>query len=150
MRAGFWIGTMGLALLGELWFVYGQDHSARFVVQRLEDVVDRRPATAILLIGNSRTFWHGMPGMLRSIADSASSPTKFEIDMDASGGASFENLWGEQRTQRLLHERWDEIILQGESRGQSSDTLKASFLEFGEKLLRESRPKAGPPELVVN
>jgi hypothetical protein len=149
-RAGVALGLLAALVLGELWFLYGQDHGGGYVVQRAQDMFDRRPARRILLVGNSRTYYHGMPAMLREIADSAASPTKFQIDMDAQGGASFQSLWQEPRTQALLQDRWDDVIFQGESWAQSGDDTIGNFLAYGEKLLRAAHPASGPPRLVVN
>lgn len=146
----FRVPVLALALAFFLWFNFGQDSSAAAFAQRSYDSVDGRPARSILIVGNSRTYYNGMPSMLREIADSAGSPTKFQIESSAKPGASFESLWSDERTRRLLQSGWDDVILQGESRGQSSEELEASFLSYGAKLAGIARAGGGRPRLVVN
>lgn len=147
-----WVGRLLIAaLLGALlWFQFGQPRTGQQLYQHVADMFDRRPARTILILGNSRTFYHDMPSMIRDMADSAHSPTKYEIEVQALEGASFESLWGDSRTQDLLGQRWDDVILQGESRGQATDVLKQSFLTYGMKLIDAVHPTSGAPRLVVN
>jgi hypothetical protein len=95
-----------LLLCGLGWFQFGQPLTARALLIRAEDTVDSRPARAILILGNSRTSFHDMPDMVRAMADSAHDPQKLEITLDAPGGGSFEILWNDGATQRLLKQRW--------------------------------------------
>jgi hypothetical protein len=132
------------------WFELGQPLSAKALARRAEDAFDRRPARQILMLGNSRTFFHDMPDMVRAMADSAKEPQKFEITLDAPPGASFEILWNDPATQSLLKNRWDDIILQPESRAESSPDLTASFETYGAKLIEASHVASGSPKLVVN
>jgi hypothetical protein len=141
---------LGLAVAGLGWFQFGQPLTARALVQRAEDSFDRRPARTILILGNSRTYFHDMPDMVRAMADSAHDPRKYEIMLDAPPGASFEILWGDARTQDLLKQRWDDVVLQGESRAQASDELERSFQTYGDRLIRAARLTSGRPRLVVN
>jgi hypothetical protein len=131
-------------------FEFGQSLSAKALVGRAEDAFDRRPARQILLLGNSRTFFHDMPNMVRQMADSAREAQKFEITLDAPPGASFEILWNDAATQSLLTRRWDDVILQPESRAESSPDLTASFEKYGAKLIEASHVASGSPRLVVN
>jgi hypothetical protein len=137
--------------LGSLaWFEFAQPLTGSALLQSAEDAFDRRPARTVLILGNSRTFFHDMPDMVRPMADSARDPQKFEITLDAPSGASFETLWNDARTQNLLRQRWDDVVFQGESRAQSNDDLKRSFQIFGAKLIEAARPSGGQPRLVVN
>jgi hypothetical protein len=140
--------TMLVAGLG--WFEFGQPLPAKALVRQAEDAFDRRPARHVLILGNSRTFYHDMPDMVRAMADSAKEPQKFEIALDAPPGASFEILWNDPATQGLLKSRWDDIILQPESRAESSPDLTASFETYGAKLIEASHVTSGSPRLVVN
>jgi hypothetical protein len=147
-----WLARLLLTslLVAVLWFQFGQARTSLQLYQRAVDMFDPRPAHNILILGNSRTFYHDMPSMIRHMADSAHSPVKYEIEVQALGGASFESLWGETRTQDLLSRRWDDAILQGESRGQASVALKESFLTYGTKLINAVHLTSGAPRLVVN
>lgn len=142
--------ALALAVAGAAWFNFGQDSSATAFAQRSYDFADSRPTRSILIIGNSRTYFNNMPSMLREIADSAGSPAKFQVETSAKAGASFESLWADDRTKRLLGAGWDDIILQGESRAQSTEDSNKSFLAYGAKLAEASRLTQGRPRLVVN
>jgi hypothetical protein len=143
--------TALLALLSFLlWFQFGQQRSASQLALRARDAFDPRPARMILIVGNSRTYAHDMPAMIRRIADSAASPSKYEIEVDALPGASFESLWNDANTQRLLARTWDDAYFQGESRGQSTGELTASFLSYGARLLNAAKLKQRRPGLIVN
>lgn len=137
-------------VVGLGWFEFGQPLSAKALVRRAEDAFDRRPARRILMLGNSRTFYHDMPDMVRAMADSAKEPQKFEITLDAPPGASFEILWTDPATQSLLKGQWDDVVLQPESRAESSPDLTASFETYGTKLIEASHVTSGSPRLVVN
>jgi len=140
--------TMLVAGLG--WFEFGQPLPAKALIRQAEDAFDRRPARHILMLGNSRTFYHDMPDMVRAMADSAKEAQKLEITLDAPPGASFEILWNDPTTQGLLKSRWDDVVLQPESRAESSPDLTASFETYGAKLVEASHITAGSPRLVVN
>ncbi len=139
-----------LFVAGLGWFEFGQPLPAKALARRAEDAFDRRPAREILILGNSRTFYHDMPDMIRAMADSARENQKFEITLDAPPGASFEILWNDSDTQSLLKDRWDDVILQPESRAESSPDLTASFETYGIKLIEASRGVSGQPRLIVN
>lgn len=141
---------LALLLCGLGWFQFGQPLTARELVSRAEDSFDHRPARSILILGNSRTFYHDMPAMVRAMADSAHDPQKLEITLDAPSGASFEILWNDGATQSLLKQRWDDVILQGESRAQSSEDLAHSFQTYGADLIQAVHPASGHARLVVN
>ena len=147
-----WIRPFSLvALLAALcWFEFAQPLTAAEFAQRTRDTFDSRPARRILILGNSRTYYNGMPAMIRAMADSAKDPNLYEITVEALPGASFESLWGTPEAQTLLHERWDDAILQSESRAQGTEALKTSFLTYGPKLIGAIRLTSGAPRLVVN
>ena len=144
------IGILAAALAAMLWFHFGQDSSAAAMTQRTADLFDSRPARSILIVGNSRTYQNDMPAMLRKIADSAGSPTKFEIETSAYGAATFKTHWEvKQRSKRLLGEGWDDVILQPESGAQAWQQGNDEFLSYGPKLAAEAKLSAGRPLLVV-
>lgn len=142
--------TLALALGGLLWFSFGQDSSAKALAQRTFDVVDSRPSRSILILGNSRTYYNDMPAMLREIADSAGSPTKFQIETNAKPGFTLGNHWSDERAKRLLGDGWDEVIIQGESGAQASREQSESFQAHGAKLARLANLHSGRPTLIVN
>lgn len=148
MRLGVWALALAVAVI--VWFNQFQDSSAAATAQRAADLFDGRPVRSILIIGNSRTFYNGMPSMLREIADSANSPAKFQVESSAFPGARFEDHWANERSKRLLAAGWDDIVLQSESRAQSTEEMNASFHTYGAKLAGIARLNQGRPRLVVN
>lgn len=146
MRA--WALTLLLAAL--LWFNLAQDGSAAAFAQRTYDLIDARPARSILIIGNSRTYYNSMPGMLRKIADSAGSQTKFQIETNTKPGFTLDRHWADERAKRLLGQGWDDVILQGASAELSDEQAEESFLHHGKKLAGIAKLNSGRPRLVVN
>lgn len=144
----FW--SLLFALLGLSWFQFGQSSSAAALAQRSIDLTDPRPARSILILGNSRTFVNDMPSMLRKIADSAGSTTKFQTESNAKPGYTLEDHWSDRRSIGLLRETWDDILIQGESGAQASVEQSASFKQFGAKLASIAKVHRGRPTLIVN
>ena len=143
------IGLLALILAGMMWFNFGQQSSAAAVLQRSSDLLDDRPARSILIVGNSRTFYNDMPAMLREIADSAGSPTKFQVESSAYPAATFKTHWEKARTRKLLVEGWDDVILQPESGAQTWKQGNDEFHKYGPKLADEAKLFEGRPRLVV-
>lgn len=137
------------SLVGLSWFQFVQISSAASIAQRALDLADARPARSILILGNSRTFYNDMPGMLRQIADSAGSHAKFQIESYSRPGYALKDHWSDRRTQRLLGSQWDEIIIQGESSAQSAHETAELFKTYGARLAPLARPRSGQPTLVV-
>ena len=133
-----------------LWFNFAQDSSAAAFLQRTYDLADPRPARSILIIGNSRTYYHSMPRMVRRIADSANSPAKWQIETVAKPGFTFANHWADRRTRRLLEAGWDDIILQGASGELSGPNEAERFHAHGKKLSGIAKLNGGRPRIVVN
>lgn len=142
--------ALALVLAGLLWFNFAQDSSSAAFAQRTYDLIDPRPARSILIIGNSRTYYNSMPQMLRRIADSAGSPTKFQIETNSKPGFTFEMHWADERTKKLLGAGWDDVILQGASGELWDERAKQSFLTHGKKLVGITKVNGGRPRLVVN
>jgi hypothetical protein len=140
--------AMVLAVL--LWLNFGQHSSAAALAQRSADLVDSRPTRSILIIGNSRTYFNDMPAMLRDIADSAGSPTKFQIETNAKPAFTFAMHWADARAKGLLGAGWDDVVLQGASGEQWNDGTEKSLLLHGSKLAGIARLHGGRPRLVVN
>ena len=143
------IGILAVVLAAMLWFNFGQQSSAAASVQRATDLLDGRSSRSILIVGNSRTFQNDMPAMLRKVADSAGSPTKFQIESSAYPAATFKTHWQKDRTRKLLGEGWDDVILQPESGAQTWRQGNEEFLSYGPKLAAEARLASGRPRLVV-
>lgn len=139
--------ALAFVLAGLLWF--GFVHGSSFA-QRTYDLADPRPVRSILIIGNSRTYFNNMPGMLRRIADSAGSPTKFQIETNAKPGYTLKMHWADERTKRLLVAGWDDVILQGASAEQTDESATQSFLAHGRNLAGIAKVNSGRPRLVVN
>jgi len=114
------------------------------------DNFDRRPVRTVLIIGNSRTYGHDMPFIVREIADAARSPVRYAITVRAWGGATFQENWEDAGVQQLLRQRWDQVLLQAESRAQSSYANEASFETYGEKLVTAAKAAGSPTALIVN
>jgi len=138
------------ALAGLCWCEFGQDRSLGEIAQLVRDRADARPARRILLLGNSRTTGHDMPGMLRRIADSAGDAEKYQTLTLAPNGSSFESLANDWRVEREVAGSWDDAIVQGESRGQSDPYQADSFMANGAHLLKALHPRRGPSLLIVN
>lgn len=142
--------AFGLSLALLTWFSFGQDGSAAALSQRAADIVDGRPARTILIVGNSRTYFHHMPSMLREIADSAGSPAKYQVETSALPAYDFEKHWSDGRTRRLLGAGWDDVVLQGASGEQWNPRLEENFVDYGTKLAGLAKLNSGRPRLVVN
>jgi hypothetical protein len=143
------IGLSALVLILLLWFNFGQQSNAAAVMQRSADLFDDRPARSILIVGNSRTFYNDMPDMLRKVADSAGSPTKFQVESSAYPAATFKTHWEKDRSRKLLAEGWDDVILQPESGANACRICNETFLEYGPKLAATARLSSGRARLVV-
>jgi len=145
------VRTVGLliAVIGLFWFQFINTLSAIEIWRSGLDSLDSRPARSILIIGNSRVFYHSMPHMVRLIADSDNAPQKYQIRMRALPGYSFKDHWGSSVTQRLLSEPWDDIILQGESYAASRDDYRNDFLTYGRQLISLGQAH-GKTALVAN
>ena len=141
--------VLALTLACVTWFLAFQDGSVAAASQRAADLIDGRPARSILIIGNSRTFVNDMPAMLRKIADSAGSPSKFQIEASAYPGATFRTHWNKKRSRNLLDEEWDDVILQPESAAQASQQTNDEFLSYGAKLAALGYARHGHTRLVV-
>jgi hypothetical protein len=133
-----------------LWFNFAQDSSAAAFAQRTYDLADPRRARSILIIGNSRTYYHSMPSMVRRIADSANSPAKWQIETIAKPGFTLECHWADPRTRRMLQTGWDDVILQGASAEVSSLDGAKGLVAHGQKLASIAKLNGGYPRIVVN
>jgi hypothetical protein len=113
------------------------------------DLVDNRPARAVLIIGNSRVYANDMPFMIRDIADAASDPLRWDVTSLAKSGATFETHWNNPDVHDLLARRWDLVILQAESAAQYETDSNQRFHSFGRRLVQEARKTGSPVALAV-
>lgn len=118
-------------------------------IQSLEDVFDSRPERTILFIGNSRTFYHQMPYMVRSIADSAGFPEKLHVEMDAEPSVSLSDHMRSKDTRALLARRWDHVVLQVLSSEQYSAQQAGGAWEAAAALIREIQAGGSSPAMFV-
>jgi hypothetical protein len=136
-------------LVGLLWFSFVNTASAREVAGLAIDSFDSRPARSILFIGNSRTYPHDMPYMVREMADSAGAPEKYQIRMHALPGLSLKQHWQSAEVQSLLDRHWDDVVLQEMSAGQTTPRRTANFLTYGDRLADAIVAGGGRPLLFV-
>lgn len=118
-------------------------------VQSARDYFDKRPEQTVLFIGNSRTFYNGMPRMVRAIADSAGYSRKLHIEMDAEPGVSLGYHIKSEKTQALLSQRWDHVVLQVLSSDQYSAQKSGPAWDDAENLIKEVQAKGDLPVMFV-
>lgn len=74
------------------------------------------PATRVLFIGNSYTYYNNLPRVLEALAASASPPERVETRAVTVGGARLKTHWDEgDALDALRDERWDHVVLQEQS-----------------------------------
>jgi hypothetical protein len=142
--------VMIAALAGLGWFQFLNTASASEVSRSALDLFDPRPARDILFVGNSRMYVNGMPAMVRRIADSADSPVKYRVRMWARPGADFVDHARNDRLRGLLDQRWDRVILQGQSASHWDDEDRSEFATHGTWLAERAGQAGSPVSLVIN
>ena len=140
---------MAAAFGGLVRFNFVNTASANEVRQAAVNLFDQRPARSILFVGNSRTYPHDLPYMVRRMADSANAPEKYQIRMHALPGQALADHWRNPRAHALLAERWDDVIIQGNSGAHISESDRANFQRFGEQLIEEAAVHGAQPVLFV-
>jgi hypothetical protein len=138
---------IGIAIVAIMFAT--QSSRGQYYAAEIAGWFDPRPVKTVLLIGNSRTFYHDLPGMVRRIADSAHSPVRLSIKMLAWGGASFEENWNDAGVRAALQKHWDAVILQAESRAIAEEN-RASFATYGRKLIAAAHQGGSPVGVIVN
>lgn len=136
-------------LLGCLIFLPPFNGYLRHGLQFVEDYFDKRPEQTALFIGNSRTFYHNMPFMVRSIADSAGYDKKLHVEMEAQPGVSLGYHIKSETTQALLARRWDHVVLQVLSSDQYSAEQSPQAWQDATSLIREVQGKGSIPAMFV-
>lgn len=145
LRYGALIGIFVAAL----YFVLPSSTLANLELA-IRDRFDTRPVHAVLIIGNSRTYYHDMPSMLRRMADSDHAAERYDIVTRAVPAGTLEWSWNDPATQHLLKQRWREVIIQAESNAQSRDDAEQRFFDYGKRLIFEVENNGGKPVLIVN
>jgi len=140
---------MSVLLAVFVWYTPAVSTPLAHAVQSVTDRFDRRPEHAILFIGNSRTFYHDMPFMMRKLADSAGSPERYKIVVHAPGGATLEDHWNTPSVHGLLKQKWRNVIIQAQSSEHVNEADDASFHLYGAKLINEARIGGSIPLLYV-
>lgn len=142
-------GALVLVLVVALAFLPPFNGYLRAGKQYVEDLLDKRPEQAVLFIGNSRTFYHDMPYMVRTIADSANYPKKLHVEMDAEPSVSLNTHLKDQHTQELLSRRWDHVVLQVLSSEQYSAEKSGQAWDVAAQLIREVQGRGSAPAMFV-
>jgi hypothetical protein len=123
---------------------------ARSTAQWAMDHFDERPSRAVLLVGNSRTYHNDMPWMIRAMADSASSPERYEITLRAERAGNLAQSWEDPEVRELLQRPWDNIIFQAASAAHFEDKTRDAFFEAGRNLIRAAKGRSGDTAVIVN
>lgn len=114
------------------------------------DYFDSRPVETVLFLGNSRTYNNDLPFLVRKMADSAGAPVRYEMSIEAWGGASLDALAANADVQQSLTWHWDHVFLQGESRAHLDEAARHQFQVGGAKLLVAANAQHSPAALIVN
>jgi hypothetical protein len=71
------------------------------------------PATRVLFVGNSFTFWNDLPQLVAELGQSLEPAVRLDVAMVARDGMTLERHWQEGEVARLLKQRkWDVLVLQ--------------------------------------
>lgn len=111
--------------------------------------LDRRPEQRLLFLGHSYTYYNDMPEMVAKMANSADSPVRYDVTMNAFPNATLEDHWRDRKTRQLLSQGgWHRVIVHSEGGLQHQDPT-SSMQIHGVKLLAATK-SAEPPMLVIN
>ncbi len=70
----------------------------------------------VLFIGNSYTFYNGMPALVEAMGQSAQSPRRLQVKAVTQGGATLEKMWEMRATRYAVSDStWDVVVLQEQS-----------------------------------
>jgi hypothetical protein len=114
------------------------------------DYFDSRPKKYVLFIGNSRTFYYDMPGIVRKIADSAGSKNLYIIEQHTTPGGQLEDHLASPKLQKLLQNDWDEIVIQGGGPENYQPLMREQFYRNGEALIAMVKPTNPVPKLFLS
>jgi hypothetical protein len=111
--------------------------------------LDQRPVQRLLFLGHSQTYYNDMPAMVAKMADSANSPVRYDVTMQAFPNATLEDHWQNRKTRQLLSQGgWHRMIVHSEG-GLSLQDSTSSMQVHGLKLLAATRT-AELPMLVMD
>jgi|GEM_PF-732452 len=142
-------GVLAIALASSLAFLPPFNGMLSDGIRSLKDMLDTRPEQRVLFIGNSRTFYHAMPFMVRSIADSAGYPEKLHVEMDAQPGVSLAYHLESGNTQAQLERRWDHVVLQVLSSDQYSAEKANGAWDTAAAMIKEVQANGSSPAMFV-
>lgn len=142
-------GALAVVLTCSLVFLPPFNGMLKQGLRILQDALDTRPEQTVLFIGNSRTFYHDMPFMVRLIADSAGYPGKLHVVMDAQSNASLADHLNEKSTQELIARRWDHVVLQVLSSEQYSAEQASGAWDTAATMINEVKANGSTPAMFV-
>jgi len=107
--------------------------------------LDPRPVQRLLFIGHSRTYYNNMPAMVAKMADSARSDIRYEVTMQAFGGATAEDHWKNAKTQALLNRGdWDHVVFQLDAVLPHDDPASSGLFVYGSQLIARAAARSQP------
>ncbi|MGI9530880.1 DUF4886 domain-containing protein [Lutimonas sp.] len=78
---------------------------------------NKADTTRILFIGNSYTYFHSSPELLRSMIAQKHPEKIVEIQLISQGGMTLERHWQEEKTHQVIKSKnWDYVVLQEQSK----------------------------------
>lgn len=93
---------------------------------------EKRNETDMLFIGNSFTYYHDLPQLIRTLAD-AGGRQPLVCAQETPGGCTFEKHWNDGKAVEAIHSRpWDFVVLQEHSRRPVTD--RNLMFEYARKL----------------
>jgi len=149
MRQALRTSALAIILLGLILFAPPLNRPLIDGLQVVADLFDQRPERSVLFIGNSRTFFHDMPKMVRKIADSAGFSEKLRIEMHAPAAESLAAHWANPEVQALLDQSWNHVVFQVQSGEQLSDRYSGQVWQIAANLIREAEAAGAAPAMFV-
>lgn len=110
---------------------------------------DSRPVRRILFIGNSHTYFHGMPDMVRKLADSAQVKERYAITMYAQPAVWLKAQWYDEQVKMLLQKPWDDVVIQADGAEPIEAEWKKDFMQYGTIMLYKAKAKGARVYLYV-
>lgn len=142
-------GVLAAILVGSLFFLPPFNGWPGKGKEYLLDLFSDRPAQTVLFLGNSRTFYHDMPHMVRLIADSAGYAKKLHIEMEARPSFSLADHLENPKTRALIAQRWDHVVLQVLSSEQYSPETAGQAWQVAADLIRNIQADGAKPVMFV-
>lgn len=133
------LSLLTVVLLALVASIPGIGLATERALQDVRDRFDSRPERTVLFVGNSRTYYNDMPYMVRRIADSASAPHRYSIEMHALGGATLQDHLSDPEVLALLAKRWDTVVLQEQSGLQVDNAAAKNLVSVATQLISKAR-----------